>query len=65
MSAEDLLDERAGLSGLTYVEVGGTAKVPDPLSAAGDRPAGRGNLHAEGGAKFGTGQTHSLTIDIK
>ncbi|QMV02894.1 TM0106 family RecB-like putative nuclease [Devosia sp. D6-9] len=72
LSAEDLFDERAGISGLTYVEtVGGTAKVPIqrysfPLQDAEFR--GGEDLHSVGGVRFGkvveVDHEHRL-IDIK
>jgi uncharacterized protein len=72
LSVEDLLDERAGLSGLTYVEtVGGTARAPIHRyrfpSQETDLRGGEA-LHADGGAKFGSVDEISfgdLTIDIK
>jgi hypothetical protein len=72
LSAEDLLDERSGISGLEFIEtVGGTAKAPihryrfaaQETELRGDEP-----LHCPGGAKFGTVDSISLddrTIDVK
>jgi AAA domain/RNase_H superfamily len=72
LSAEDLLHERSGISGLEFVEtVGGTAKAPihryrfaaQETELRGDEP-----LHCPGGAKFGTVDSISLddrTIDVK
>jgi uncharacterized protein len=72
LSAEDLLDERAALSGLTFVcAVGGTAKAPIhrysfPLQDTDLR--GDEDLRSLGGARFGKVEAISLqhrTIDIK
>lgn len=72
LSAEDLLDERAALSGLTFVgAVGGTAKAPIhrysfPLQDTDLR--GDEDLRSLGGARFGKAEAISLehrTIDIK
>jgi uncharacterized protein len=72
LSTDELLDERAGLSGLTFVEsVGGTAKAPvhrysfppQDTDLRGDE-----DLRQHGGEKFGTVVAISLehrTIDIK
>jgi predicted RecB family nuclease len=72
LSADELLDERAGLSGLTFLEsVGGTAKAPvhrysfppQDTDLRGDE-----DLRQLGGEKFGTVVAISLehrTIDIK
>ncbi|MEQ9247220.1 MAG: TM0106 family RecB-like putative nuclease, partial [Nitratireductor sp.] len=72
LSAEDLLDERAGLSGLAYLgEAGGTAKAPihqyrfppQETQLRGDE-----DLHSLGGAKLGKIAAISLedlTVDIK
>jgi predicted RecB family nuclease len=72
LSAEELLEERPGVSGLEFVEaVGGTARAPihryrfavQETELRGDEP-----LHCPGGAKFGTVDSISLddrTIDIK
>jgi predicted RecB family nuclease len=72
LSAEDLLDERAGLSGLSFVgNAGGTAKapihryrfVPQETELRGDE-----DLHDVGGSKLGSVAAISfkdLTIDIK
>jgi uncharacterized protein len=72
LSAEDLLDERAGLSGLTFVaEVGGTATVPvhryqfPPQET--DLRGGE-ELRSVGGEKLGKIEVMSLdqyTVDIK
>jgi uncharacterized protein len=72
LSAEDLLDERAGLSGLSFAgNTGGTAAAPihrykfPPQET--DLRGGE-NLHSQGGAKFGTVEAISFgdsTIDIK
>ena len=72
LSAEDLLDERAGLSGLQYIEtVGGTAKCPIdrysfPAQEADIRP-GKG-IKVQGGQSVGSVEDISRdqrTIDIK
>lgn len=72
LSADELLDDRAGLSGLTFIEtVGGTAKCPIdrysfPVQEA-DIRAGKG-LKAVGGQSIGTVEDISReerTIDIK
>ncbi len=72
LSAEDLLEERAGLSGLTFVEpVGGTARAPihrysfppQDTDLRGDE-----DLRSLGGTKFGAVEAISLenrTIDVK
>ncbi len=72
LSAEDLLDERAGLSGLTYVgDAGGTARAPihrysfppQETELRGDE-----NLHNIGGDKLGKIDSISFddyTVDIK
>jgi RNase H-like protein len=72
LSSEELLDERAGLSGLEFVaNAGGTQKAPihryrfppQETEFRGDE-----SLHKVGGAKFGTVHAISLddrTIDIK
>jgi uncharacterized protein len=72
LSDEEMLDERAGLSGLTFIEtVGGTAKAPihryrfppQDTDLRGDE-----DLRNVGGAKFGKVATISLeerTVDIK
>jgi uncharacterized protein len=72
LTVEDLMDERAGLSGLQFVEcVGGTDKAPihryrfppQDTDLRGDE-----ELRSVGGAKFGTLEAISLehrTIDIK
>jgi uncharacterized protein len=72
LSAEDLLDERCGLSGLSFVaEVGGTAKSPvhryrfPPQETA---LRGGEELRNLGGAKLGTVDAISFvtaTVDIK
>ena len=72
LSADDLLDERAGLSGLSFIEtVGGTAKAP--IHRYGFPPQdtdfrGEEDLRNVGGAKFGKVEAISLedrTVDIK
>ena len=72
LSSEELLDERAGLSGLSYIEsVGGTAKCPIdrysfPAQEADIRP-GKG-IKAQGGQSVGSVDDISRsqrTIDIK
>jgi predicted RecB family nuclease len=72
LSAEDLLDERAALSGLTFVtSAGGTAKAPIhrysfPIQDTDLR--GDEDLRSVGGARFGKVEAISLedrTIDIK
>ncbi|MBX4389471.1 hypothetical protein K4H03_25685, partial [Mycobacterium tuberculosis] len=72
LSAEELIDERAGLAGLTFLEtVGGTAKCPIdrysfPVQEA-DIRAGKG-LRMQGGQTLGTVEDISReqrTIDIK
>jgi hypothetical protein len=72
LSAEDLLEERAALSGLTFVDaVGGTAKAPIhrysfPLQDTDLR--GDEDLRSLGGERFGHVEAISLehrTIDIK
>src|SRR5262249_47600639 len=72
LSAEDLLDERDALSGLTFVgTIGGTAKAPIhrysfPLQDTDLR--GDEDLYSVGGARFGQIETISLehrTVDIK
>lgn len=72
LSAEDLLDENAALSGLTFIEVvGGTAKAPihryrfppQETELRGDE-----DLRTLGGNKFGKVEAISLedrTVDIK
>jgi hypothetical protein len=72
LSSEELLDEREGLSGLTYIgSVGGTEKAPihryrfppQETELRGDE-----DLRQLGGQKFGTVESISLndrTIDIK
>src|SRR5262249_6844465 len=72
LSAEDLLDERAGLSGLTFIQaVGGTAKAPIPRYSfppqGTEPPAGR-ELRKVGADKLAKIETISLvdrTVDIK
>jgi predicted RecB family nuclease len=72
LSAEELLDERSGLAGLTFIEtVGGTAKCPIdrysfPTQEA-DIRAGKA-LKVHGGQTFGTVEDISReqrTVDIK
>jgi uncharacterized protein len=72
LSAEDLLDEPAGLSGLTFVEaVGGTEKAPvDRYGFPPQETALRGGeeLRNLGGEKLGTIEAISLdrrTVDIR
>src|SRR6516162_5220392 len=72
LSAEDLLDEPAGLSGLTFVQaVGGTEKAPvHRYSFPPQETELRGGeeLHNLGGEKLGTIEAISLdrrTVDIK
>ena len=72
LSAEDLFDERAGISGLTFVEtVGGTAKVPIQRYSFPPQDAefrGGEDLYSVGGVRFGkvveVDHEHRL-IDIK
>lgn len=72
LTAEDLLEEKAGLSGLEFVDtVGGTAQCPIhryrfPLQEADVRPGK--DLRSAGGAKLGSVESFSQedrTIDIK
>lgn len=72
LPAEDLLDEKAGVSGLVLMEtVGGTAQCPIhrysfPLQEADVRPGK--DLRSAGGERFGKVEAFSnedLTIDIK
>lgn len=72
LSQEDLFDEKAGLSGLTFVEAaGGTAKAPiHRYSFLPQETNLRGGeaLHHTGGAKYGSVVAISFedrTIDIK
>ena len=72
LSAEDLLEERAGLSGLTFLNAaGGTAKAPiHRYSFPPQETELRGgeDLHSVGGAKLGKVEAISLEdrwIDIK
>ena len=72
LSAEDLLDERCGLSGLSFVDtVGGTAKAPiHRYSFPPQETELRGGeeLRNLGGAKLGKIEAVSLddcTVDIK
>jgi predicted RecB family nuclease len=72
LSVDDLLDERAGLSGMSFVAtVGGTAKAPiHRYSFPPQETDLRGNedLRSVGGEKFGKVEAISLenrTIDIK
>ena len=72
LSAEDLLEERAALSGLTFVgAVGGTARAPiHRYSFPSQETESRGDedFHSIGGAKFGKVEAISLedrTVDIK
>ena len=72
LGAEDLLEERAGLSGLSFISVaGGTAKAPiHRYSFPPQETEMRGgeDLHNLGGAKFGSVEAISLEerwVDIK
>ena len=72
LTAEDLMDERAALSGLSFVEaVGGTTKAPIhrySFPAQDTDLRGDEDLRNVGGAKFGKVDAISLeswTIDIK
>jgi predicted RecB family nuclease len=72
LSAEDLLDERASVSGLTMVgAVGGTKKSPVhryQFPSQETEFRGGEDLHSAGGEKFGSVESISLeqrTIDIK
>jgi uncharacterized protein len=72
LSAEDLIDERAGLSGLTYVgNAGGTAAAPIHRYSFPPQETdlrGGENLHSQGGAKFGAVHAISFgdgTVEIK
>jgi uncharacterized protein len=72
LSAEDLLEEKCGLSGLTFVEeVGGTAKAPIHRYRFPPQETelrGGEELRNSGGAKLGTVQAISFTnatVDIK
>lgn len=72
LPAEDLLDERAGLSGLSFVAaVGGTAKAPIHRYRFPPQETelhGGEDLHKLGGAKLGTVEAISFvaaTVDIK
>ena len=72
LTAEDLLDERAGLAGLAFVGVhGGTTKSPIHRYSFPPQETemrGREDLHRLGGAKFGKVDAISLDqrwIDIK
>ena len=72
LSAQDLLEERAGLSGLAFVQtVGGTAKAPVHryrFPAQETEMRGGEELRMLGGEKFGKVEAISLeerTIDIK
>ena len=72
LSADELLDEKAGLSGLSLVgTVGGTQKAPIHRYHFSPQDTGlRGgeDLHQIGGEKFGTVEDISLnewTVDIK
>jgi uncharacterized protein len=72
LSAEDLLEERAGLSGLTFLEAaGGTAKAPVHRYTFPPQETelrGGEDLHSIGGAKLGKVEAISLEdrwIDIK
>lgn len=72
LSAEDLLDERAALSGLNFMEaVGGTAKAPIHRYSFPPQDTelhGDEDLRAIGGKPFGKVDTISLedrTVDIK
>jgi predicted RecB family nuclease len=72
LPAEDLLDERDALSGLTFVQAaGGTARAPVHRYRFPPQEAelrGGESLHSSGGTKFGKVESISLenrTIDIK
>jgi uncharacterized protein len=72
LSAEDLLDERAGLSGLTFIGVaGGTARAPVhryKFPAQETELRGGDRLRALGGDKFGEVESISFehnTVEIK
>jgi uncharacterized protein len=72
LSAEDLLDERAGLSGLTYVGVvGGTTRAPIhryQFPPQETELRGGEDLRSVGGDRLGTAHSISIedgTIDIK
>jgi predicted RecB family nuclease len=72
LSAEDLLDERAGLSGLTFLsQAGGTPKAPIHRYSFFPQDTDVRNedeLHSIGGNKFGTVvaiSQDSRTVDIK
>jgi predicted RecB family nuclease len=72
LSADDLLDERAAVSGLTFVgAVGGTKKSPVhryQFPSQETEFRGGEDLHSAGGEKFGSVESISLeqrTIDIK
>ncbi|HHB9433720.1 TPA: TM0106 family RecB-like putative nuclease [Stenotrophomonas maltophilia] len=65
LAADDLVDERAGLSGLTFVgPQGGTAKAPIHRYAFQPQETemrGSEDLHNLGGAKLGT--VHAISVD--
>lgn len=65
LAADDLVDERAGLSGLTFVgPQGGTAKAPVHRYAFQPQETemrGSEDLHNLGGAKLGT--VHAISVD--
>jgi uncharacterized protein len=72
LSAEDLMDERAGLSGLTYIgDAGGTAKAPTHRYSFPPQETelrGGEDLRNLGGAKLGKIEAMLLsdcTVDIK
>lgn len=72
LSAEDLLDEKAGLSGLSFVkEAGGTSRAPIhryKFPAQESDLRGGEPLHAIGGNKFGAVESITFqdnTIDVK
>jgi len=72
LPAEDLLDERAGLGGLKFVEaVGGTAKAPVHryrFTPQETELRGEEDVHANGGAKLGKVKDISIGggwVDIK
>src|SRR5262249_3538404 len=72
LSVEDLLEERAAISGLTFVgSIGGTAKAPMHryrFSVQDTDLRGDEDLRSVGGARFGSVEAISLedrTIDIK
>ena len=72
LSAEELFEERAAISGLAFVDtVGGTPKAPVQrysFPAQGTELRAGDDLHSVGGAKFGKvvdTDPQNLTIDVK